>query len=274
MKILIAADMEGITGVVNWNQVDPEHAEYTRFRRLMTADVNAAIHGAYEAGANEVIVVDGHALGYNLLIEELDPRARLNAGNSYPLEMLQGLGKDVNGVIFIGYHARAGTQNAILDHTWSSSRIANVRLNNVPVGEVGLNAAVCGHYNVPVIMVTGDQAVCAEATELLGQIETAVVKHATGRNSAECLSPQVTQERIQETTKQAVHRLRGGDIPEPFRLQIPVQITIGFINSEYADQALRMPGAQRLDGRSITFSADDALTAYMSFQATVSLARG
>ena len=163
MKILIAVDMEGISGVVNWDQVDPRHAEYTRFRRIMTQDVNAAIQGCLAAGAKEVVVADGHASGYNILIEELDPRARLNSGNSAPLAMVQGIDASFNAAMFVGYHACAGSMNAILDHTWSSSSVANVWLNGVLVGETGLNAAVCGHFNVPVIMLSGDQTVCAEA---------------------------------------------------------------------------------------------------------------
>ncbi|MGE5122965.1 MAG: M55 family metallopeptidase, partial [Acidobacteriaceae bacterium] len=157
MKILIAADMEGITGVTNWNQVDPGRAEYPRFRRLMTGDVNAAVRGAFEAGAEEVVVTDGHDLGTNIPIEELDPRTRLICGDYSPLAMVQGVDQDVDGVIFVGYHARAGSQNAILDHTWSSRRVANLYLNDTLVGEYGLNGALAGHFNVPVLMLTGDQ---------------------------------------------------------------------------------------------------------------------
>src|SRR5512139_1405686 len=137
MKILIAADMEGITGVTTWDQVDPKHPEYVRFRKLMTADVNAAIRGAFDAGATEVIVADGHSRGSNILIEELDGRARLNSGSPSPFSMMQGIDGGIQGVILVGYHARMGTPNAILDHTWSSARVAGVWLNSDPVGEIG-----------------------------------------------------------------------------------------------------------------------------------------
>src|SRR3972149_3024701 len=120
MKILIATDMEGITGVTTWDQVTPGHAEYARFRRLMTQDVNAAIRGAFEAGAQEVLVTDGHWNGSNILVEELEPRARLNTGSPSPFSMVQGIDESVDGVMFIGYHARNGSPNAVLDHTWSS----------------------------------------------------------------------------------------------------------------------------------------------------------
>jgi len=176
MKILIAADMEGITGVVDSNQTNLSHAEYGRFRRLMTGDVNAAIRGAFDAGADEVVVSDGHWFNLNILIEELDPRARLNTGSPRPFSMVEGVQHGVDGVLFVGYHARVGTQDAILDHTWSSGRVDGVWLNGEIVGEIGLNAAVCGHFGAPVLMISGDQTACAEATALLGDVETAIVK--------------------------------------------------------------------------------------------------
>src|SRR4030065_288630 len=215
MKILIAADMEGITGVTNWDQVDPGHADYPRFRHLMTGDVNAAIRGACDAGVDGILVTDGHALGTNILLEELDPCAHLICGDYSPLAMVQGIDRGVDGVIFVGYHARAGSQNAILDNTWSSRRIANLYLNDILVGEYGLNGAVAGHFNVPILMLTGDQTACAQASELLGNIETVVVKIALSRMAAECLPPQLAEERIQKAATQAVKRLQAGEAPKP-----------------------------------------------------------
>jgi D-amino peptidase len=272
MKILIACDMEGITGVTNWDQVDPTHAEYQRFRRLMTQDVNAAVRGAYDGGASEVIVTDGHAHGSNILIEELDPRARLNAGNSSPFAMVQGISGQVNAVFFIGYHARAGTRHAILDHTWSSKRLANLWLNDALIGEIGLNAALCGHFGVPVVFISADQSACAEASALLGNIETVAVKQATGRFSAECLPPLVSQLHITEGTARALHRLQAGDAPQPLRIQTPIRVAIDFQYSEHADEAAHMPGAERPEARRITFSAEDMPAAYIAFRAAVDLA--
>lgn len=271
MKILIATDMEGITGVTNWDQVDPNHAEYPRFRRLMTGDVNAAVQGAIEAGADEILVTDGHERGTNILLEELNPQAHLICGDYTPLAMIQGVDQGVDGVIFIGYHARAGSLHAILDHTWSSRRVANLWLNDTLVGEYGLNAAVAGHFNVPVLMLTGDQTTCAQATELLGRIETVVVKQAISRMAAECLPPQVTQERIRIAANQAVKRLQAGDAPKPYSLTRPVHVTLDFNSTDQADQASDLPGSKRLDGRRLTFTADDMLAAYLAFQAAVGL---
>ncbi|MFO7623023.1 MAG: M55 family metallopeptidase [Anaerolineales bacterium] len=274
MKILIAADMEGVSGVVHWDQVDPEHAEYVRFRRVMTGDVNAAIQGAFEAGASEVIVSDGHAYGRNLLIEELDPRVRLNSGSPAPLAMIQGIEEDVNGVMFVGYHARAGTPNAILDHTWSSRSVANLWLGDILVGESGLNAAFCGYFNVPVIMVSGDQTVCSEAIELLGPLEVAVVKRASGRMAADCLPPTLAQREIHAAAVRAVKRLASGEAPAPFVLPVPVKVTVEFYQSEMADNASLLPGIQRTAGRRIEFMAENIHIAYNGFRAAVSLARG
>ena len=271
MKIQIAADMEGITGVTNWDQVDLNHTDYPRFRHLMTGDVNAAVRGAFEAGADDVLVTDGHDRGTNILIEELDPRAHLVCGDYTPLAMAQGVDQAVDGLIFVGYHARAGSQNAILDHTWSSRRVANLWLNDILVGEYGLNGAIAGYFNVPVLMLTGDQTACAQATELLGEIETVVVKTAFSRMGADCLPPQVTQPKIQAAALKAVRRLQQGGAPRPFVISSPVRVTIDFNSSDQADQAAIYPGSTRLDGRRLTFTANDMLAAYMGFQAAVAM---
>ncbi len=271
MKILIAADMEGITGVVNWDQVDPAHAEYARFRRLMTQDVNAAIRGATAGGATEIIVTDGHAFGHNILIEELESNARLNSGNSSPFSMVQGIGTDIQGVIFVGYHARAGAANAVLNHTWSRNRVQNVWLNGQLVGEIGLNASVCGHYRVPVLMISGDQTACAEAASLLGKIEVVVVKQAYGRLSAECLPPPVTHSQIFRAAERVTRQLATGQTPSPLQQPTPIEISIQFNQSEMAETAARMPGADLLDDRRIRFTAPDMPSAYTIFRTAVRL---
>ena len=273
MKILIAVDMEGITGVTTWDQVTPGHAEYARFRRLMTQDVNAAIRGACDAGADEVIVADGHWNGSNILIEEVDPRARLNTGSPSPFAMMQGIDESVDGVMFVGYHARNGSPNANLDHTWSSRTVANVWLNDILVGEYGLNGAVAGHFGVPVIMATGDQTACAQIVELLGDMETAVVKNATGRFSAECLAPAVTQEMIALAASRAVERLLDGDVPDPFVLDTPVRVVVEFFTSDMADRASKIPFTER-EGTRVLFSANEMSSAYSAFRSMVSAASG
>lgn len=270
MKILIAADMEGVTGVTTWNQVTAGHFEYPRFRKLMTEDVNAAVRGAFEGGAKEVLVTDGHASGSNILLEDLDPRALLNTGSPSPLSMVQGV-DEVDGVIFVGYHARAGSPEGILDHTWSSKTVANVWLNDILVGEYGINAAVAGHFDIPILMVTGDQTVCNQTVELLGDLETVVVKHATGRYAAECLPLKVTQDLIQKAATQAVIRLTRRKAPAPFVLDEPILLSVEFFDSVMADLAMRIPNTER-DGTCVMFSASDMVKAYSAFRAMVALA--
>jgi D-amino peptidase len=273
MKILIAADMEGITGVVHWDQVTTTHPEYARFRRLMTGDVNAAIRGAMIGGAKEVIVTDGHAYGRNILIEELDERARLNSGTPSPYSMVQGVESGVDGVIYVGYHARIGTQDAILEHTWSDERVANLWLNGELYGEIGLNAAVCGHFGAPVVMISGDQNACAEARSILGELETVIVKRAHGRMCAECLPPGVSHGMIQAGAARAVERLKEGAAPHPLVLPAPISMAVEFVQSEMADRAALLPGARRTQRR-VEYTAQDMPEIYAAFRTLLSLARG
>jgi D-amino peptidase len=273
MKILIATDMEGVTGVTTWDQVTPGHAEYARFRRLMTQDVNAAIRGAFDAGAEEIIVADGHWNGSNILIEELDFRARLNTGSPSPFSMMQGIDETIDAVMFVGYHARNGSADAILDHTWSSRTVANVWLNDILTGEYGLNAAVAGHFGAPVIMVSGDQTACGQVAELLGDVQMAVVKHASGRFAAECLTPQAAHERICLGAEHAVERLKRGDVPEPFVLEVPVNVTIEFFTSDMADRATRISSTKR-EATRVSLTTQDMASAYNGFRAMVMLASG
>lgn len=265
MKILISADMEGITGVVAWDQVDPDHAEYSRFRRLMTEDVNAAIRGAFAGGASEVVVSDGHHHGRNILIEALDPRARLNSGSPSELSMIEGIQHGVDAVLLVGYHAAAGTLNAILCHTWTGE-VTNLWLNGHPVGEIGLSAAVCGHFDAPVLMIAGDGAACNEAAALLPGIETAVVKTASRRYAAECLPPAQSQALIEAAAKTAVEQFARGTSPQPLRMDTPVRVRIEFDHPTQADNAEMIPGVHRIDGRTIAFTSPDMPTAFRAFR--------
>lgn len=272
MKLLIAVDMEGISGVVNWDQVDPGHTEYQRFCQIMTEDVNAAIEGAASAGASEFVVADGHWASSNILIEKLDSRAHLSSGSPSPFSMVSGVDSGVEAAFFIGYHARAGSLHAILDHTWSSQRVANVWLNGRLTGEFGMNAAVCGHFDVPALMISGDQTVCAEALEWVPGVETAQVKTASGRFSAECLPLVESQQLIHKAAERAVRSYIAGKYPPPLKVKTPVTIKLEFQAANMADSAVIMPGAKRLDGRTIEFKAPDMVSAYLAFRSAVGLA--
>jgi D-amino peptidase len=174
--------------------------------------------------------------------------------------------------LFIGYHARVGTPNAILDHTWSTGRVAGLWLNDQVVGEIGLNAAVCGHFGAPVLMISGDQSACAEATALLGPVVTAVVKIATGRTSADCLPPAETARLIEQAAARGTEHLVRGKAPAPFQVAPPITVVIEFIRSEMADTAALMPGAQRLAGKRVAYTAGDMPMAYRAFRSLVGLA--
>lgn len=277
MKLLISADMEGISGIVDWDQVTPGHPEYmNRGRKFMTGDVNAAITGAFEGGADEVLVADGHWNATNILIEELDPRARLNSGSPSPFSMLQGIDDTPapDAVIYVGYHATAGTKKAILDHTWSDHRIRAVYLNDRLVGEIGLNAALAGHYHVPVIAMTGDQHACAEGQTTLGaELEIAVVKNATGHQAAQLLPLVVAREKICEAAARGVIKLREGKTARPFTIQTPVRLAVEFVYSRHADRAYLIPGTERPSGTRIEYAAPDMVIAHRTFRAISTIAR-
>ncbi|HEY3310039.1 MAG TPA: M55 family metallopeptidase [Anaerolineales bacterium] len=274
MKILIAADMEGITGVVHWDQVNTSHPEYSRFRKLMTADVNSAVRGAFAGGATSVSITDGHNNGRNILIEDLDPRAVLNSGSPSYLSMVNGVDQQVDGVMYVGYHARMGAIHGILDHTWSDERISGLWINDRPFGESGLNGAVCGHFDVPIIMASGDQTLCAEVRDLFGGlIEVAQVKRAVSRMAAECLPPSVTSSLIEAAATRALLNLKNGKAPKPFKLPAPIKMTIEFEQSEMADKASVLPYSSRTIDRRVEYSADDMVTIYRAFRSMVTLAK-
>jgi D-amino peptidase len=187
--------------------------------------------------------------------------------------MMQGIDESIDGVMFVGYHARNGSPNAILDHTWSSRTVANVWLNDILTGEYGLNAAVAGHFGVPVIMVSGDQTACAQVTELLGDMEIAIVKQASSQFAAECLAPEVTREMIGVSAARAVERLAQGDVPEPFVLDTPITVTVEFFSSDMADRATRIPFTKR-EGTRVSLTVQEMASAYNGFRALVMLASG
>jgi D-amino peptidase len=272
MKLLISADMEGISGVVEPNHCNSSHPEYQRFRRVMTDDVNSAIRGAFKGGADQVVVTDAHGSKTNILAELLDERARLNSGPTAPYAMMQGANDQMDAAMFVGYHARMGEQNAILAHTISGMKISNIWLNGQVSGEFGLNAAFCGHFGVPVLLVSGDLAVGHEANQWVPGIEQVVIKTASGRHSAECIPAPAAQRMIEEAAERAVRRYKDGGAPRPMQVTSPVKITIEFHHTGMADTAAGLPDAVRLDGRRIEVEALDMHDAYLAMRACINLA--
>src|SRR5947207_13502648 len=208
LKIYISADMEGVVGVVTADQLGPQGFEYNRFREFMTEEVKAATEAAFEAGATEVVISDSHGNGENLLIEKLPKNVTIVRSWPRPLMMMQGIDETFDGVIFIGYHASTNNVAGVRAHTISSARPADVRLNGTSMPEAGINAAIAGHFNVPVIMISGDDAIVKEATDLLGNIEGAVVKWAISFHAAKTLTPEVAYELIREKTRKAIARIK------------------------------------------------------------------
>lgn len=271
MRVYISVDMEGVAGVVHEDQTDPiqpRHAgEYNRFRRLMTNEANAAIAGALEAGATKILVNDSHWLMRTLLIEELHPTAELLSGGPKRLSMVEGIDGGFDAAMFIGYHARAGTQHATIDHTYTS-RVYEVQINGEPVGELALNAAMAGVHGVPVALVSGDQSLAAETRALLGQsVETVVVKEAVGRFAARSLTPTLACERIRVGATAALRRSHRA-----FTLPAPIQLEVDFVETQMADMAELVPGSVRTAGRRVSYTGDDYREVFRAWRAMYNLA--
>jgi D-amino peptidase len=271
MRVYISVDMEGIAGVVHEDQTDPietRHAgEYNRVRRLMTTEANAAIAGALDAGATGVVVNDSHWLMRNLLAEELNPLAELLSGGPKRLSMVEGIDGGFEAAMFVGYHARAGTRDATIDHTYTS-RVYEARINGQPVGELALNAAMAGLHGVPVVLVSGDQALAAEAKALLGSaVETVVVKEAVGRFAARSLAPSVACQRIRAGAAAALKRKHA-----PFTFKAPIRLEVDFVVSQMADMAELVPGSSRTGGRTVSYTGDEYREVFRAWRAMYNLA--
>lgn len=256
LKIYISADMEGVVGVVTGEQLGPQGFEYQRFREFMTQEVNAAIEGARAAGATEIVVSDSHGNGQNLLIEKLPRDITLVRAWPRPLSMMQGIDSTFAGAIFIGYHAGTTNPEGVRAHTISSARLADVRLNGLSMSEAGINAAIAGHYNVPVIMVSGDDVVVKETTALLGNVEVAVVKWASGFHSARTMMPEASYQLIREKVRTAVGRVKDF---KPYKLVAPVKLEVRFKNYRPSEVLSYLSVVERTDAHSIRFVGKDMI---------------
>lgn len=256
LKIYISADMEGVAGAVTGEQLGPSGFEYERARRWMTDEVNAAIRGARAAGATEILVSDSHGNGQNLLLDELPEDVRVIRSWPRPLAMMAGIDETFDGAIFIGYHAGTDNPRGVRAHTMSSARLTSVKLNGVPVPEAGLNAAIAGALGVPVIMISGDDAIAAEARALLGDVETAVVKTALGFHAAETMVPAAASRLIAETAERSVLRLEEF---EPWDLGGPVELEVRFKHYRPVEMLEYLDGVERIDSHTIQYRGRDML---------------
>ena len=256
-NVFISIDMEGIAGIAHLNQVTRGQADYTAGRKLMVGEANAAVEGAFDAGATRVVVNDSHGDMYNLIPEEMDPRAELTIGSpKLGGSMVQGIGEGFDVALFIGYHAPPGTESAVLDHTYSGKNFHDVRLTGEPVTEAELNALVAGSYGVPVGLVTGDDKICALVEKSIPGAKTVVVKHAYGRHAARSLHPKEARAAIRAGVKEAValakaKELRPHVIDGPYVFEVETRSSLG------AELAALAPGTQRVGGRTVRFETDD-----------------
>jgi D-amino peptidase len=264
VKIYISADMEGLTGVVTGDQLGPTGFEYAAFREVMTAEVGAAIEAARAGGATEILVADSHGNMENLLLDKLPLDVQVVRSSPRPHGMMEGLDASFAGVIFIGYHASTTNPRGVRAHTLSSANLADVRLGGVSMPEAGLNAALAGHYGVPVLAISGDDAAVAEAQALIGDVEGAVVKWALGFHSARTLTPSAGREVVKAAVRRAMAR-RGER--KPYRVPMPAELEVRFKHYRPAEILALLPGVSRADAHSVRVTVKDAPEAarFLSF---------
>jgi D-amino peptidase len=266
IRVYISADMEGVAGVVTGEQLGPNGFEYQRFREFMTEEVLAAIEGLREAGATEFVVSDSHGNGQNLLIERFPPEARLVRSWPRPLMMMEGIDETFDAVVFLGYHTGSTNLRGVRAHTMSSARLTAVRMNGLDVSEAAINAAIAGHFGVPVVMVTGDDATVEETRGFLGEIEGVVVKQSIGFHSAVSTTPAVARDLIRRRARAALERRAEF---RPYRVTTPVQLEIAFKHYRPAEVLALLPQVERASSRTIRITCDDALGASEFLQFTL-----
>jgi D-amino peptidase len=259
LKVFISVDMEGLAGVVTGSDVSTNGPDYAHFREIMAGETNAAIEGAFRAGATEVLVRDSHGSKQNLLPADVDPRARLLRGATPgPENMMLGIDSTFSAVVFVGYHARAGTPEAILEHT-SNGNVLDFSINGVSLPEGGYNALVAGLHGVPVVFVSGDRAVVEQIQALLGPIEGVAVKQEIQEASLG-LSPEEARNQIRAGVERAVrNRSRG----KPYVLAAPYTMVL----EVREERPALFPGARRTAPGKLTFTSTELLQILDAFNA-------
>ena len=268
MKVYISVDIEGVCGVVSIDHTKREGKDYDAARRLMTKEVNAAAEGAFEGGAVDVVVNDSHGSMINLNVEDLDERVTIVSGSPKPLSMVQGI-EQCDAAFFVGYHSRAGVIDAVLDHTYNGRVVYNIRVNRSDMGELGVNAALAGHFGVPVVLVTGDKKTTDNAVHLLKSVEVVSVKEGIGRFAAVSKHPATVREEIKKKAKSAVKTI---DRVRPFVVEPPLCLEMDFMVTHMADRVALIPHIERVSARRVRFECDDFLTLYQMMRAMILLA--
>jgi D-amino peptidase len=266
MRIMISADMEGATGVTWSDDVAPGTEQWQRFRRMFTGDVNAAVAGLLDGGATDVLVNEAHAAQRNLLLEELDARARMLTGRHKPLSMMQGIDTGMDGVVFLGYHAGAGV-DGVLSHTYLPNSIIGVFLDGVRSSEGRLNAALAAEYGVPVVLVTGDDLTCVDAADYAPAAQTVAVKECVSRYAAICLPPRRTSAEIAAAAKAGM-AIAGRLEPR----SSPHRIEVEFDATHLAHAAAVVPTVELVGVRRVGFEAPDMTAAMKAFKVVTAIA--
>lgn len=267
MRVFISVDMEGVAGIVSESQRNADRQDYAWARQIMIEEANAAVAGAFDAGAREVWVNDSHDTMDNMIPDRLDRRARLVTGTFKPLSMMQGISKRFDAAMFIGYHARRGTAGAVMDHTYSERGIDTICINGIEAGETLINGLVAGAYGVPLVLVSGDQMLQREVQALDPKIRSVIVKEGITRYSAVTDHPEAAREKIRAAVQETLEASRW---PKPLRLRSPYRFEINFPHSHQADICLRVPGVKRKSGRRIVFRQEDYLTGFKELLALMS----
>jgi D-amino peptidase len=269
VKVFVISDMEGVAGIVKWQQTDgtKEKRAYHEGRELYTEEINAAVRGAKAAGATEIVVMDCHGAGeewtFNSLIpDKLDPDCEFVVQNDWT-EYTEFLEQGVDAALFVGMHAKVGTPDGVMAHTVSGQSWRELKFNGTSVGETGINAALCGHWNCPVLLVTGDDAVCREARELLGDgLTTVAVKKGIGQFSARQFPAQKARQMIEEGAKQALENLSAVKPYDPGR---PCEIEVQFHTPARLVEYRNRRGTEQVDTLTLVSRADDWWTAWSQF---------
>jgi D-amino peptidase len=251
--------MEGISSVSGWPDVTPDTPGHEIARHWMTADVNAAIAGAREAGADEFLVNDGHWKHRNIVPDELDPGAELVSGWAKPLGMVAEIDTGWDVACFVGFHARYGVRDGLMGHTLSDDCFRDVRVNGHSANEAELCAAVAGEFDVPVVMLSGDTALEREAKRFLPDAEVAVVKTGLEYETARMLHPEVSRARIREAARRGVTERSGNS---PYRVSAPCVIEAEYQKVGVATLACSIPTVERVDAVTVRYEAGDMVTAF------------
>jgi D-amino peptidase len=269
MKIFLSSDMEGTAGVVDWAQCVGDGPEAAAGRRLLLAEVNAAIDGAVAGGATEIVVNDSHSTMRNLPPDALAGGASYISGSHKPLYMMQGLDSSFGAVLFVSYHGSVGAP-AGLSHTYNPRAVVEARLDGVVTGEAGINALVAAHYGVPVVLVTGDRCACEETSALIPGVHEAVVKEPVSRVAAHSLHPARACALIRDAAEQAVKGAAAAAPPPLGQAVLEVSVR----TTDIAEAATWVRGVERTGLRELRFTGDDPLATYRSFCAAILLTRG